>query len=116
MGHGNKQDLSVIVLRDADGIADAVRAALEKAPEDERPGLERAAAIIAEAATASDDDLRARWVRRRLTEAGVDGPADSVAAVKALRAAEPSLTLLSAVRLARTAKSAESAASRTSGQ
>ncbi|WP_328397341.1 hypothetical protein OHS70_14160 [Streptomyces sp. NBC_00390] len=109
LGYGKKQELPVIVLRDADGIADAVRAALENAPEDERPGLERAAAIIAEAATASDDDLRARWVRRHLTAAGVDGPADSVAAIKALRAAEPGLTLGWAVRLALAAKSAETA-------
>ncbi|MFF3321459.1 hypothetical protein [Streptomyces sp. NPDC002889] len=106
---GNKQELSVIVLRDADGIADAVRAALDNASADERPGLERAAAIIAAAAAASDDELRARWVRRRLDAAGVDGPADSVAAVKALREAERSLSLKSAVTLARAAQAAESA-------
>ncbi|TQK52352.1 hypothetical protein FBY35_2784 [Streptomyces sp. SLBN-118] len=99
-----KRELSVLVLRDADGIADAVRAALSTAGPEERPGLERAAAIIAEAADASAAELRGRWVRQRLDAAGIKGPADSVTAIKALRQAEPTLSLWAAVSLARDAE------------
>jgi hypothetical protein len=99
-----KQELSVLVLRDADGIADAVRAALVTATPEERPGLERAAALIAEAA-ATDAELRGRWVRGHLAAAGVEGPADSITAIKALRKAEPRLSLLAAVGLAKDAES-----------
>ncbi|HZX38405.1 MAG TPA: hypothetical protein VFF37_08770 [Streptomyces sp.] len=99
-----KQELSVLVLRDADGIADAVRAALTTATPEERPGLERAAALVAEAAAATDAELRGRWVREHLAAAGVEGPADSVTAIKALRKAEPRLSLLGAVGLAKDAE------------
>ncbi|MFF4231368.1 hypothetical protein [Streptomyces sp. NPDC001820] len=100
-----KQELSVLVLRDADGIADAVRAALATATPEERPGLERAAALVAEAAAATDAELRGRWVRGHLAAAGVDGPADSITAIKALRKAEPRLSLVAAVGLAKDAES-----------
>ncbi|NEB76208.1 hypothetical protein G3I40_13395, partial [Streptomyces sp. SID14478] len=53
-----KRELNVLVLQDTDRIADAVRAALQDAPESERPGLERAAALIAEAAGRSEAELR----------------------------------------------------------
>ncbi|WP_394437256.1 hypothetical protein [Streptomyces sp. SGAir0957] len=97
----SSRELNVLVLRDADRIADTVRAAIEAASEAERPGLERAAALIAEAAARSDAELRRDWVRARLAEAGYDGPADSVQAIKILRQAEPSLSLYAAVRLAK---------------
>lgn len=100
-----KKELSVIVLRDADGIEAAVHAALEHAAPEERPGLERALAVVAEASAATDEQLRARWVEQRMEAAGVRGPADSVEAIKALREAAPGLTLLSAVQLARSAES-----------
>jgi hypothetical protein len=100
-----KQELSVLVLRDADGIADAVRAALVTATPEERPGLERAAALVAEAAAATDAELRGRWVRGHLAAAGVESPADSITAIKALRKAEPRLSLLAAVGLVKDAES-----------
>jgi hypothetical protein len=105
-----KQELNVLVLRDADGIADAVRVALDTATPEDRPGLERAAALITEAAAASDAELRGRWVRDRLEAAGIEGPADSVHAIKALRQAEPALSLLSAVNLAKDAEATRPAA------
>ncbi|MEV3860275.1 hypothetical protein AB0J38_38975 [Streptomyces sp. NPDC050095] len=100
-----KRELNVLVLRDADRIAAAVHAALQDASDAERPGLERAAALVAEAADASDAEVRGRWVRDRLDDAGHEGPADSVQAIRALRAAEPSLSLYAAVRLAKDAAS-----------
>ncbi|MFR9796371.1 hypothetical protein ACL02U_10775 [Streptomyces sp. MS06] len=106
-GLTTKHDLNVLVLRDAETVAGAVRAALAGAAESERPGLERALAVIEETAATSDAELRARWVRARLDEAGCTEPADSVSAVKVLRAAEPGLSLTAAVRLSRDAAAAE---------
>ncbi|MBO1335151.1 hypothetical protein [Streptomyces sp. VRA16 Mangrove soil] len=98
-----KPDLTVLALRDSDRVAEAVRAALRDASDAERPGLERAAALIAEVATASDAEVRGRWVLEQFAAAGYDGPVDSVRAVKVLRQAEPSLTLAAAVRLTKDA-------------
>ncbi|MGY0018166.1 hypothetical protein [Streptomyces sp. cg35] len=98
-----KRELNVLVLRDADRVADAVQEALASASDAERPGLERAAALIAEAAGMSEAEVRGRWVRERLAAAGHTGPADSVQAIKALRQAEPALSLYTAVRLAKDA-------------
>ncbi|MFF9478151.1 hypothetical protein [Streptomyces sp. NPDC014733] len=95
---GQKHDV-VPVIRDADVITAALRQALADAPPEERPGLERAAALAESTAAATESQLRARWVRSRLTAAGFTGAVDSVAAVKALRQAEPKLTLLAAVEL-----------------
>ncbi|MEG3627704.1 hypothetical protein [Streptomyces poriticola] len=102
-GWSKQPELNVLVLRDADVIAATVRWALAEATADERPGLERAAALVEQAAAASDADLRARWVHERLAAAGHEGPADSVAAVKVLREAAPGLSLASAVQLSKDA-------------
>src|SRR5687767_10289279 len=99
-------DRFVLFVRDADVIAETVRRALAEATPEERPGLERAAALIEEAAAGSDHALRARWVKERLAAAGYEGPADSVTAIKALRDAEPGLSLRSAVALAKDVASA----------
>jgi hypothetical protein len=104
-----KQERSVLVVRDADGIEAAVRDALDRATPEERPGLERALEIVAEASAATYEELQAQWVRQRLDAAGVQGPADSIPAIKALREAAPGLSLKSAVDLAKTTRSAESA-------
>lgn len=89
----------VLLIRDADTITAALHQALDDASPEERPGLERAIALAEAAATASEKQLRARWVRSRLTAAGFTGDIGSVAAVKALRTAEPKLSLLAAVEL-----------------
>lgn len=102
-----KQEFAVLVVRDADEVAEAVDRALETAGPEERPGLERAAALLAAAQDATDGELRGSWARRQITEAGVEGPADSVRAVKALREAEPGLSLLQAVRLSKEAAALE---------
>ncbi|PCG83632.1 hypothetical protein CIB93_23310 [Streptomyces sp. WZ.A104] len=101
------QPLAVHVLRDAPDVVTALRRALETATEAERPGLERALALAEDAAERPDEELRGRWVRRRLTEAGHEGPADSVEAIKILRRAEPGLTLLQAVTYAKEAAAAK---------
>ncbi|POX64683.1 hypothetical protein C3492_02725 [Streptomyces sp. Ru62] len=97
-GFGKKQDL-VLVIRDSDLVVAALREALDRAPEEERAGLERAVALVGATAGASEGRLRADWVRARLADVGFTGDLASVAAVKALRQAEPGLSLLAAVQL-----------------
>ncbi|MGW2860448.1 hypothetical protein [Streptomyces sp. NPDC001205] len=99
-----RKELSVLVLRDADDIARALREALAGATEAERPGLEAAVRIAERAAAAPDRELRARWVREQRASVGYTGPDDeSVHAVKALRQARPELGLLAAVQLTKDA-------------
>lgn len=105
-----KQDIAVIVVREADGITAVLRHALDSATAAERPGLERALALATQAAGAPDAELRGRWAGRRIREGGHQGPLDAVAAVKALRTAEPGLGLRQAVQLSREAEAAEAAA------
>ncbi|MHC3469451.1 hypothetical protein ACYF6T_12110 [Streptomyces sp. 7R007] len=104
-GFGRLSDkhTAVVLVRDADVIASAIREALADASPEQRPGLERAAAVIAAATADSEGRLRADWVRARLSDAGFTGAVDSVAAVKALRQAVPGLSLLAAVELQRDA-------------
>ncbi|MEU6553401.1 hypothetical protein ABZ915_24445 [Streptomyces sp. NPDC046915] len=97
-GLSRKHD-AVLVIRDADMVAAALRQALADASPEERPGLERAAALVESTAVATENQLRARWVRSRLAAVGFTGDIASVAAVKALRQAEPKLSLLAAVQL-----------------
>ncbi|MGW2208846.1 hypothetical protein [Streptomyces sp. NPDC001781] len=89
----------VLPLKDSDAIVAAVRQALADAPPEERPGLERAAALVESTAAASEDALCARWVRARLADTGFTGDLASTAALRALRRAEPALGLLTAVEL-----------------
>lgn len=103
----DKEEFTVLVVREADEIADAVDQALKTAGPEERPGLERAAALLVAARETTDAELRGSWARRKIAEAGVKGRADSVQAVKALRDAEPGLSLLQATRLSREAAALE---------
>lgn len=102
-GRSKPLELNVVVLRDTEVIAHRVREALADATPEERPGLERAAALVEQAAAASDAELRTRWVHERLAAAGHEGPADSVQAIKTLRESAPGLSLLSAVKLVKEA-------------
>ncbi|MFI5673716.1 hypothetical protein [Streptomyces cellulosae] len=95
----NRKHDAVLVIRDADLVAAALRHALAEASSEERPGLERAAALVESTAAATETQLRARWVRSRLAAVGFTGDIASVAAVRALRRAEPKLSLLAAVQL-----------------
>ena len=95
----SKKHNVVLVIRDADVVTAALQQALAEAAPVERPGLERAAALVASTAAATENQLRARWVRTRLEAVGFTGDVASVAAVKALRQAEPKLSLLAAVQL-----------------
>ncbi|MFR0359282.1 hypothetical protein [Streptomyces sediminimaris] len=90
---------ATVVLRDADVIAAALRRALADASPTERAGLERAVAIAESTAAATGSEVRAHWVRFRLAAVGFTGDLASVAAVKALRQAEPGLSLVAAVQL-----------------
>ncbi|CAL9554117.1 hypothetical protein SUDANB178_04459 [Streptomyces sp. enrichment culture] len=102
VGFGKKQDC-VLVIRDSDVVLEALREALDGAPERERAGLERALAVVGGVAGADEGPLRAAWVRERLAGVGFAGDVGSVAAIKALRQAEPDLSLLAAVQLQRDA-------------
>lgn len=95
----NKKHNFVLLVRDSDVIAAALRQALAEASPEDRPGLERAAALVESTAAATEGRLRARWVRSRLAAAGFTGDIASVAAIRALRRAEPALSLLAAVQL-----------------
>ena len=95
----NRKHTSVLVIRDAEVVAAALREALAEASPEERPGLERAAALVESTAAATEAQLRADWTRSRLAAVGFTGDLSSVAATKALRQAEPRLSLLSAVQL-----------------
>ncbi|MDH6698068.1 hypothetical protein P3T26_002522 [Streptomyces sp. MAA16] len=101
-GLSGKSD-AVLVIRDTEPIVAALRGALVEASPEERPGLERAVALVEAAADASEERLRADWVRTRLADVGYDGEIDSVRAVRALRQAEPRLSLLAAVQLQKAA-------------
>lgn len=95
----NKKHNFVLIVRDADVIASALRQALLEASPQERPGLELAASLVESTTAATETQLRARWVRSRLAAVGFTGDIASVAALKALRHAEPKLSLLAAVEL-----------------
>ncbi|WEH39948.1 hypothetical protein OG233_10870 [Streptomyces sp. NBC_01218] len=103
----SEKHLAVLVLRDAPAIGDALRAELAAAPAADRPGLERALALVGRYADRPEHELRARWVRERLTAVGYEGAADSTEAIGVLRRAEPALSLLQAVTYAREAAAAE---------
>ncbi|MFI1800883.1 hypothetical protein ACH427_26505 [Streptomyces sp. NPDC020379] len=94
----------MLVLRDSQAIAEAVREALAGASDEQRPGLELAAGLIARYAERPDRELRAEWTRGVLAEAGVDPRTHEVSAVKAVRQARPGLGLAEAVQLVREAK------------
>ncbi|MGW6918352.1 hypothetical protein ACWGB8_31740 [Kitasatospora sp. NPDC054939] len=99
----NAEHNFVLLIRDADTIAAALGRALAEATPKERPGLERAASLVAATAAATETRLRADWARSRLAAVGFTGKLDSVDAVKALRRAEPKLSLAAAVQLQRDA-------------
>ncbi|MFJ7629368.1 hypothetical protein ACIQZN_23015 [Streptomyces sp. NPDC097595] len=105
IGNG-KKDMAVIVVRDADAVTAALREELARAADADRPGLERALALAEALTGVPDAELRGRWAARRITAGGYDGPLDAVAAVKALRQAEPGLGLRQAVQLSREAVAA----------
>ncbi|GGY76503.1 hypothetical protein [Streptomyces nitrosporeus] len=100
----------VLLLRESEGIAALLQDSLETATDEERPGMERALALVREAAAVPDAALRGRWARQRLAAVGHEGPADSVQAIRALRRAEPGLSLLAAVTCAREAAETEGSA------
>ncbi|MFG2342514.1 hypothetical protein [Streptomyces phaeochromogenes] len=100
----SKKNNFVLTVRDADVVAAALRQALAEASPEERPGLERAAALVESTAAATETQVRARWVRSRLADTGFTGDITSVEAVKALRQAEPQLSLLAAVQLQKDAE------------
>ncbi|MFF0741114.1 hypothetical protein ACFYVL_12015 [Streptomyces sp. NPDC004111] len=99
----SRPDTPLVPLSDREVFVEALRAALASTDDTERPGLERALAIVE--ATASPDPavLRGRWALERIEAAGFGSDPQSVSAVKALREAEPSLSLRQAVALSKEA-------------
>ncbi|MFD5354685.1 hypothetical protein [Streptomyces sp. NPDC058657] len=93
----------LITLSDREGFLGALRTALDAADATDRPGLERALAVVETTPTPDPAVLRGRWALERIEAAGVEARPDSVKAVKALRDAEPGLSLLQAVNLTKEA-------------
>ncbi|MGW3045663.1 hypothetical protein ACWC9T_37900 [Kitasatospora sp. NPDC001159] len=87
----------LIVLRDSIAAAAAIRTALDSADPVDIPGLRRALELMV-LAQRTDSELLKDWTRQMLREAKVD-PQDGLAAVRALRKAEPGLDLKTAVDL-----------------
>ncbi|MEU5049423.1 hypothetical protein [Streptomyces sp. NPDC021096] len=96
-------DLGVVVLRDSHAVAEAVRETLAGASAEDRPGLERAAALIAERAARPESEIRGEWVRGIVATQGVDLHTQEIHAIRALRKAQPRLSLVDAVHLVREA-------------
>jgi NADH dehydrogenase FAD-containing subunit len=76
----------------------ALRAALDTADEEERPGLRRAVDIV-EGFVAGAGPAGVEWARKVLELAGIDPRTAEVRAVKELRTARPGLGLKEAVAL-----------------
>ncbi|GAA4620520.1 hypothetical protein GCM10023108_49980 [Saccharopolyspora hordei] len=94
-----KRETHFVVLNDLDDGREAVRRALQDAPEAERPGLERALAVL-DSVTGSEAP-QVRWTREVLAEAGIDPVEREVAAVREVRKRMPGLSLVAAVELVR---------------
>ncbi|WP_336605623.1 hypothetical protein [Streptomyces sp. BA2] len=91
----SKNEPPIVVLHDLEDVRSEINAALETASDNRRPGLQAALDILNRHATATDDQRIRQWVRRTLSEAGVE-PDEHVRAVKALRDAVPGLGLIAA--------------------
>jgi 2-oxo-4-hydroxy-4-carboxy--5-ureidoimidazoline (OHCU) decarboxylase len=92
-------DPPIAVVRDLDRVRDALEQALRQADSATRPGLEQALAVLAQF-DASDEELVADWVRRRLAAAGLDPRTQEVEAIAALRKELPGMNLRAAAKLA----------------
>ena len=90
---------NLVVIRDSDVVAAALRQALAEVSIEARPGLEHAVAVVKGTAALTEAQVRAHWVRSRLADVGFAGDLTSATAVKALREAEPGLSLVAAVQL-----------------
>lgn len=99
----SKNQPPIVVLHDLEDVRLEINVALEAASESQRPGLQAALDILNRCATATDDQLVREWVRRTVSEAGVEIGEDHVRAVKALRDAVPGLGLISANDLVKSA-------------
>ena len=69
----------------------------------ERPALLDALALVEAVPVPAPAELRGQWARERIEAAGVEVKADSLVAIKALRKAEPGLSLVQAVALTKEA-------------
>ncbi|MEV5506154.1 hypothetical protein [Streptomyces orinoci] len=78
--------------------------ALAEASDEDRPGLERAAGLIAALAARPEREVRAEWARGVIAAAGLDPHTQELPAIRAVRKAEPGLSLRAAVQVVREAK------------
>ncbi|MEU1134376.1 hypothetical protein ABZ383_31720 [Streptomyces sp. NPDC005900] len=99
----SKSKPPIVVLHDLEDVRSEINATLETACENQRPGLQAALDILNRRATATDDQRVREWVRRTVSEAGVEIDEDHVRAVKALRDAVPGLGLIAANDLVKSA-------------
>jgi hypothetical protein len=99
----SQPDTLLIALSDRDTYLGVLRGALDTADATDRPGLERALALVETADAPDPAGLRGRWALDRIEAAGVEARPDSIVAIKALRKAEPGLSLAQAVALSKEA-------------
>ncbi|GHH41011.1 hypothetical protein [Streptomyces candidus] len=102
----SKPDTLVVALSDREEILGELRRALASADDAERPGLGRAIALVEAVPSRSEAELRGLWARERIASTGfplADLKPDSIAAVRALRKAEPGLRLVQALALTKLA-------------
>ncbi|MFI5802712.1 hypothetical protein [Streptomyces sp. NPDC051561] len=99
----SRPETLLVALSDRPELLDVLRTALATADDAERPGLERAVALVEAAPAPAPAELRGHWARERIEAAGTEVKADSVVAVRALRKAEPGLSLVQAVALTKEA-------------
>ncbi|MFD0375083.1 hypothetical protein [Streptomyces sp. NPDC127112] len=90
--------INLVVLHDLDPARAAIEEAAATADASEAPGLRRALSLL-DAHRHSDTDVKVRWARQYLEEAGVPAGDTSARTVKALRQAVPGLGLGEAVAL-----------------
>ncbi|GAA2143235.1 hypothetical protein GCM10009760_29320 [Kitasatospora kazusensis] len=93
------EPVNVVVIREADEVQAILRQALETADPSARVGLGAAICAVAGSAELSDGDLRRRWVRRALGDAGVEPGCDLSDAVRELRRVAPALSAAAAYQL-----------------
>ncbi|WP_329202941.1 MULTISPECIES: hypothetical protein [unclassified Streptomyces] len=90
--------INLVVLHDLDPVRAAIEQAASTADASEAPGLRRALSLLDEYRH-SDTDIKVRWARQYLDEAGVPAGDTSARTIKKLRQAVPSLGLGEAVAL-----------------
>ncbi|MFJ3231550.1 hypothetical protein [Streptomyces sp. NPDC086787] len=100
-----KKETHIVVLNELDRARVALQEALHGAEgTPDAPGLRRALEIVD--GIGAGEDPQVRWVREVLTGRNIDPRESEIHAIKALREAQPGLSLIAAVDLVRRCRTA----------